>query len=92
MSLVHHGKEMNMAQHDKRKRATGAGCATSCRARRTRIDMQRYKDRPRIKVLQGDMPAKADDVSVFIVVIGMPLTPVSVAGVERRAYRRAIVR
>jgi len=45
-----------------------------------------------IKVLQGDMPTKAAEVSVFIDVIGMPLTPVSVAGVARRGYRRAIIR
>jgi hypothetical protein len=44
-----------------------------------------------IKVLQGDMPAKAADVSVFIDIIGMPLTPVSVAGVARRSYRRAVI-
>jgi len=42
-----------------------------------------------VKVLQGQMPAKAADVSVFIDVIGMPLTPFSYAGVARRAYRRA---
>jgi hypothetical protein len=42
-----------------------------------------------VKVLQGDMPAKAADVSVFIDIIGMPLTPVSYAGVARRGYRRA---
>lgn len=45
-----------------------------------------------IKVLQGDVPAKATEVSVFIDVIGMPLTPVSVAGVARRSYRRAVIR
>jgi non-ribosomal peptide synthetase component E (peptide arylation enzyme) len=45
-----------------------------------------------VKVLQGDMPAKATDVSVFIDVIGMPLTPVSYAGVARRGYRRAVYR
>ncbi len=44
-----------------------------------------------IKVLQGDMPSKAAEVSVFIDVIGMPLTPVSFAGVARRGYRRAVV-
>lgn len=43
-----------------------------------------------VKVLQGDIPAKADDVSVFIDVIGMPMTPVSYAGVARRSYRRAV--
>jgi hypothetical protein len=42
-----------------------------------------------VKVLQGDMPPKAADVSLFIDVIGMPLTPLSYAGVARRAYRRA---
>lgn len=42
-----------------------------------------------VQVLQGEMPAKGADVSVFIDVIGMPLTPLSYAGVARRAYRRA---
>src|SRR5262245_12311622 len=42
-----------------------------------------------VKVLQGDVPSRADDVSVFIDIIGMPLTPFSFAGVARRAYRRA---
>jgi hypothetical protein len=30
-----------------------------------------------VKVLQGEMPAKGADVSVFIDIIGMPLTPYS---------------
>jgi hypothetical protein len=42
-----------------------------------------------VKVLQGEMPDKAADVSVFIDIIGMPLTPFSYAGVARRSYRRA---
>lgn len=42
-----------------------------------------------VKVLKGDLPAAGNDVSVFIDVIGMPLTPVSYAGVARRTYRRA---
>ena len=42
-----------------------------------------------IKVVQGDMPATGSDVSVFIDIIGMPLTPLSFAGVARRSYRRA---
>jgi len=42
-----------------------------------------------VKVLQGEMPAKAADVSVFIDIIGRPLTPFSFAGVARRSYRRA---
>jgi hypothetical protein len=43
-----------------------------------------------IKVVQGDMPATGSDVSVFIDIIGMPLTPLSFAGVARRNYRRAV--
>ncbi len=45
-----------------------------------------------VKVLQGEMPAKGADVSVFIDIIGMPLTPLSYAGVARRSYRRAFFR
>ena len=43
-------------------------------------------------MLQGDMPAAGTDVSVFIDIIGMPLTPLSYAGVARRTYRRAFWR
>ena len=42
-----------------------------------------------VKILQGDMPAKGADVSVFIDIIGRPFTPMSFAGVARRNYRRA---
>jgi hypothetical protein len=42
-----------------------------------------------VKILDGDMPVLGENVSVFIDVVGMPLTPVSYAGVRRRAYRRA---
>jgi hypothetical protein len=45
-----------------------------------------------VKVVQGDMPATGADVSVFIDIIGMPLTPLSYAGVARRSYRRAFWR
>jgi hypothetical protein len=45
----------------------------------------RYK----VNILQGEMPEKGADVSVFIDIIGMPATPMSFAGVRRRAYRRA---
>ena len=45
----------------------------------------------KIKVLEGDMPAKGADVAVFIDVIGMPLTPLSYAGVARRSFRRAVI-
>jgi hypothetical protein len=45
-----------------------------------------------VKVLEGDMPAKGADVSVFIDIIGMPMTPLSYAGAARRGYRRAFYR
>jgi hypothetical protein len=45
-----------------------------------------------VKVLEGDMPATGADVSVFIDIIGMPMTPFSYAGVARRSYRRAFYR
>ncbi|MDM0106074.1 hypothetical protein QTH97_14110 [Variovorax sp. J22R24] len=44
-----------------------------------------------IRVLKGKVPAKGAEVSVFIDVIGMPLTPLSYAGVARRSYRRAVI-
>ena len=44
-----------------------------------------------VKVLEGNLPAKGGPVSLFIDIIGMPLTPLSYAGVARRtAYRRAV--
>lgn len=36
------------------------------------------------------MPAKGGPVSLFIDVIGMPLTPMSYAAAARRDYRRAL--
>lgn len=45
----------------------------------------------KVKVLKGEMPEKASDVSIFIDIIGMPLTPMSYAGVARRSYRRAML-
>ena len=45
----------------------------------------------RVEVISGSLPATASEVSVFIDVIGMPLTPVSYAGVARRSFRRAAV-
>jgi hypothetical protein len=48
-------------------------------------DTLRYK----VNVVQGDMPEKGADVSVFIDIIGMPATPMSYAGAGRRTYRRA---
>ena len=43
------------------------------------------------RVLQGKPPAKTEGASLFIDVIGMPLTPLSYAGAARRARRRAVV-
>jgi hypothetical protein len=44
-----------------------------------------------VKVLEGNLPAKGGPISLFIDIIGMPLTPMSYAGVARRtAYRRAV--
>jgi hypothetical protein len=37
------------------------------------------------------MPVRGDDVSIFIDVIGLPLTPVSYAGAARRTHRRAVI-
>jgi hypothetical protein len=37
-----------------------------------------------VRVLQGEMPAKGGLVSVFIDIIGMPMTPLSYAGAYRR--------
>lgn len=45
-----------------------------------------------VKIISGDMPVEGGNVSVFIDIIGMPLTPVSFAGARRRAYRRAVLR
>ena len=44
-----------------------------------------------VQIVDGEMPVLGEDVSVFIDVIGMPLTPVSYAGVARRSYRRAVL-
>jgi hypothetical protein len=41
-----------------------------------------------VEVIQGEMPQTGAEVSVFIDVIGRPLTPVSFAGADRRAFRR----
>jgi hypothetical protein len=42
-----------------------------------------------ISVIQGKLPEKGGPCSVFIDIIGMPLTPISYAGVARRSvYRR----
>lgn len=45
-----------------------------------------------VELVEGTMPATGDEVSVFIDIIGMPLTPLSYAGVARRTYRRGFYR
>jgi hypothetical protein len=40
---------------------------------------------------QGTVPSNVDGASLFIDIIGMPLTPLSYAGVARRTYRRAVI-
>lgn len=42
-----------------------------------------------VKTIEGELPATGENVSVFIDVIGMPMTPISYAGARRRVYRRA---
>jgi hypothetical protein len=44
-----------------------------------------------VNVISGTLPAKGGNVSVFIDIIGMPLSPMSVAGVARRNFRRAVI-
>jgi hypothetical protein len=44
-----------------------------------------------VMVTQGRVPASVDGASLFIDIIGMPLTPLSFAGAERRVYRRAVI-
>lgn len=44
-----------------------------------------------VEILDGEMPSIGHNVSLFIDIIGMPLTPVSYAGVARRTYRRAVL-
>lgn len=44
-----------------------------------------------VKVVGGEVPEKGSEVSVFIDIIGMPLTPLSYAGVARRGFRRAVI-
>jgi hypothetical protein len=41
-----------------------------------------------VKVLEGKLPARGESCSVFIDPFGRPLSPVSVAGMHRRARRR----
>lgn len=45
-----------------------------------------------VKVVEGDIPTTAGPGSLFIDVIGRPMSPGSVAGVHRRTRRRAVRR
>jgi hypothetical protein len=45
-----------------------------------------------VDIVEGEMPASATNVSLFIDIIGMPLTPLSYAGVARRTRRRMYMR
>ncbi len=42
-----------------------------------------------VRVLEGDLTGADGPASVFVDIIGMPLTPLSFAGVARRTARRA---
>lgn len=44
-----------------------------------------------VMVTQGSVPPNIDGASLFIDIIGMPLTPLSYAGAARRAYRRTVI-
>ncbi len=44
-----------------------------------------------VQIVSGDMPELGQEASLFIDVIGMPRTPLSFAGVDRRAFRRAVI-
>lgn len=44
-----------------------------------------------VKILEGKLPHEGGLASLFIDVIGMPLTPMSYAGVARRTWRRAVL-
>jgi len=45
-----------------------------------------------ISVIEGNLPENGGPCSVFIDIIGMPLTPISYAGVARRTVRRSVYR
>ena len=45
----------------------------------------------RVKILEGQPPASGGPASLFIDIIGRPLTPVSFAGASRRMWRRRVL-
>jgi hypothetical protein len=57
------------------------------------VELQNYKQEGadlvyEVKVIKGNLPAKGGQSSLFIDIIGMPLTPMSYAGVARRTAFR----
>jgi hypothetical protein len=44
----------------------------------------------RVDLLEGEPPATAGAASLFIDIIGRPITPVSFAGANRRMWRRRV--
>lgn len=44
-----------------------------------------------IRILKGAPPTQGAECTLFIDIIGMPLTPFSYAGVARRGFRRAMI-
>ncbi|HEY5743566.1 MAG TPA: hypothetical protein VIS99_13605 [Terrimicrobiaceae bacterium] len=44
-----------------------------------------------VRVLEGTLPEQSGPCSLFIDIIGMPLTPFSYAGAARRAWRRGLI-
>jgi hypothetical protein len=45
----------------------------------------------RVDLLEGELPATGDAASLFIDIIGRPITPASFAGARRRMWRRRVV-
>ncbi|MGD8590527.1 MAG: hypothetical protein PVG22_17020 [Chromatiales bacterium] len=45
----------------------------------------------RVDILEGKLPPSGAAASLFIDIIGRPLTPVSFAGARRRMWRRAVI-
>ena len=54
------------------------------------LDLERDRLSWEVDILEGELPAEGGPNTLFIDVIGRPLTPVSVAGVNRRTRRRSM--
>lgn len=44
-----------------------------------------------VKILKGKMPVRGGNSALFIDIIGRPFTPLSIAGVHRRMWRRSVL-